>query len=100
MCDHDDVVVVVGDDVVVVVGGAVVMLLSSSCGWLWESLIFCVAAPRDLRVGTNIRTMKTIKTDSSIFSVGSITCLQWDENKVIVGTSDKSVKMLDMVSGM
>ncbi len=42
---------------------------------------------------------KTIRLDGSIFSVAWITCLQWDENKVVTGHADKSIKITDIISG-
>ena len=62
----------------------------------------------DTRSGQNTRT---IKTETSIFSVGKggyrllltvkgwITCLQWDENKIVTGSADKYIRVHDIISG-
>ncbi|PRP79224.1 F-box/WD repeat-containing protein 7-like [Planoprotostelium fungivorum] len=50
----------------------------------------------DLRTGDNVRT---IKVENSLFSNGWITSLQWDENKVICGSSDRCIRLYDIVSG-
>lgn len=39
------------------------------------------------------------KVDNSVFSVGWVTCLQFDENKIVAGTADRVVKIVDMISG-
>jgi len=43
--------------------------------------------------------VKDIKIDNSIFSLGWITCLACDENKVITGAANKLIKITDLITG-
>jgi len=36
---------------------------------------------------------------TSLFSIGWITALQWDENKLVAGSADRSVKIFDIITG-
>jgi len=42
---------------------------------------------------------KTFKINSNMLSPGWITCLQADENKIVTGSADRAIKIVDIVTG-